>query len=143
MHRSWCLVLLLTACTTGANPAVVDDSLVARGASMVAQRGCAGCHDPGDGSLSGQTTPRPGTMAYGANLTRDEQTGVGSWSDDVIVRAIRTGVDDQMAPLCPPMPHFSTMGDGEARAIVAYLRSLPPVKNDRIPPSSCPPLKSP
>jgi len=125
---------------------------VARGRFYVTARGCPTCHqskDPADGTLSGTTTPRMGTMAYPANLTPDVDTGIGSWSDDVIMRAMLSGVDDQDAPLCPPMPHFDgTGGDGrpmssdEQTSIIAYLRSLPPVHHE-IPESSCPPLKSP
>jgi hypothetical protein len=137
-------LLACAGCSLAAAPtSPVSDggaSIVA-GQAAVALRGCPACHDPGDGTLSGQTTPRPGTRAYGANLTPDPDTGLGGWSDEAIARAIRTGVDDQLAPLCPPMPRFATMDDGEVAAIVAFLRSLPPVRNDAIPVSSCPPLK--
>jgi hypothetical protein len=125
---------------------------IARGESYVMARGCPSCHqskDPADGTLSGTSTPRKGTQAYPANLTPDPDTGIGSWSDDEIIRAMRSGIDDEGAPLCPPMPHFDgTGGDGrpltddEATSIVAYLRSLAPVHHE-IPESSCPPLKSP
>jgi len=128
---------LVLGCATGATvtDGAVDD--VARGRMAVARLGCPTCHDPGDGSLSGQTAPRPGTMAYGANLTPDVDTGLGGWSDQSIVRALRESVDDQGRMLCPPMPRFGDMADDEARAIVAFLRSLPPVYNDQVPPSSC------
>lgn len=115
--------------------------LVAAGLDAVARRGCPACHDPGDGSLSGQTAPRPGTLAYGANLTPDPDTGIGGWSDEAIARAIRGGLDEQLAPLCPPMPRFAGMADDEVAAITAYLRQLPPVRNGAIPGSVCPPLK--
>lgn len=125
---------------------------VQRGLFYVTARGCPTCHqskDPADGTLSGTTTPRKGTMAYPANLTPDSDTGIGDWSDEQIMRAMRSGIDDGDAPLCPPMPHFDgTGGDGrpmtddEATSIVAYLRSLPPVHHE-IPASACPPLKSP
>ena len=123
---------------------------VTRGKMYVDARGCPNCHqsmNAADGTLSGTTTPRKGTMAYPANLTPDVDTGIGSWSDDQIVRAFRSGVDDENAPLCPPMPHFDgtggdgrPIGDDEAAAIVAYLRSLPAVHHE-IPESSCPPIK--
>ena len=125
---------------------------VLRGQFYVMARGCPSCHqskDPADGTLSGTTSPRLGTMSFPANLTPDTDTGIGSWSDAIIMRAMRSGVDDGDQPLCPPMPHFDgTGGDGremtddEATSIVAYLRSLPPVRH-AIPPSSCPPLKTP
>lgn len=125
---------------------------VQRGRFHVDARGCPSCHqsmEAGAGTLSGSSTPRMGTLAYPANLTPDVDTGIGSWSDADIMRAMRTGVDDEDAPLCPPMPHFDgsggdgrPMNDDEATSIVAYLRSLPPVHH-AVPESSCPPLKSP
>jgi hypothetical protein len=114
-------------------------SRVEDGARFVQARKCAHCHQSDvvdDGVLSGQTVPQPGTHAYGRNLTPDEATGLGGWSDEALLRAIRAGVDDQGAHLCPPMPHFTSMGDGEGDAIVAYLRSLPPVTRT-IPASEC------
>jgi hypothetical protein len=137
----------------GAPPAdMLSADPVARGLFYVTARGCPSCHqskNAADGTLSGTTTPRQGTMAYPANLTPDVDTGIGSWSDDLVVRAMLTGVDDEAQPLCPPMPHFDgTGGDGrpmtedEKMSIVAYLRSLPPVHHE-IPQSSCPPLKTP
>ena len=117
-----------------------DRTPAQRGADRVGIRGCPTCHqskDPNDGVLSGQSSPRPGTMAYGPNLTPDNDTGIGSWSDESIARAIRTGVDDQGAALCPPMPHFADVADEEAKDIVAYLRSLQPVAR-KAPDSACP-----
>src|SRR5205823_2849674 len=104
-----------------------------------AAHGCPSCHqsaNPGDGVLSGQTTPRPGTHAYGRNLTPDPDTGLGRWTDDAIVRAIRAGIDDEGEPLCDPMPVFGDLSEGDGRAIVAYLRSLPAVRRE-IPETEC------
>jgi hypothetical protein len=60
---------------------------------------------------------------------------------------MRYGVDIHGLPLCPPMPHFDGsdptqpfMTDVEANAIIAYLRSLPPLER-KIPSSTCLPLK--
>jgi hypothetical protein len=119
-------------------PSLVDGGdLVARGRDSMMRRGCPACHDPGDNSLSGRTVPIEGTASYGANLTPDEETGLGGWSDAQIVTALRTGLDDEWVPLCPPMPRFP-VGDEEATAIVAFLRSLPPV-HKAIPASTCAP----
>jgi hypothetical protein len=125
---------------------------IAIGKRYVAERGCADCHQSADksaGILSGQTTPQPGTMAYGSNLTPDVATGLGGWADIEIVRAMRDGVDKEQMPLCPTMPRFDgslggipAMTDLEANAIVAYLRSLPAVSS-AIPKSVCPPIKPP
>ena len=81
--------------------------LAPQGAALVQSRGCPQCHQSSDsryGVLSGQTVPRPGTRAYGRNLTPDPETGIGAWTDQAILRAIRVGVDDRGAPLCTTMP---------------------------------------
>ena len=145
-------------CTSGCKPGTYNldgGDQITVGKAFVDQRGCPMCHqspNPSDGILSGQSTPRPGTNAFPANLTPDPTTGIGDWSDLEIIRAMRFGIDDGLEPLCPPMPHFDGssaawpfMTDLEANAIVAYLRSLPPVTrlDGGIPESTCPPLKPP
>lgn len=149
--RSFALHLLLSfpllcfavdGCATG--PVTSDDSgdLRAIGAASVERRGCPACHDPGDNSLSGQTTPRQGTMTYGTNLTPDPDTGLGSWTDEQIIRSLRYGLDYQRRSLCASMPRYSEMGTPEAEAEVAYLRSLVPVARS-IPKSRCAPAIGP
>ena len=134
------LALALAGCADADfNP----DGGEALGAAFVAHRGCPACHQSAEarfGTLSGQDAPQPNTSAFGANLTPDRETGIGGWADVEIIRALRSAVDDQGEPLCPPMPAHAEMSDLEARAIVAYLRSLPPVAH-AIPASKCPPIK--
>lgn len=136
-----CLVPAIAACSSS------DDGPkdpIARGQQAVVSRDCGSCHTrPGSSdALSGQETPQPNSQAYPANLTPDSATGIGDWTDDQIVQAILTGIDDENAPLCPPMPHFQadSMTESEARDIAAYLRTLPAVSH-AVPESSCPPLK--
>lgn len=131
--------LALSAC--GQVPGGTPDagSLVDQGKAAVTTRGCGTCHqskNAADGTLSGQTDPQPGTTAYGANLTPDVDTGLGSWTEEQIIKAIRTGVDKDGKELCIIMTRFPSMSDDEAKAIVAYLKSLPPV-NRQIPASDC------
>jgi cytochrome c len=117
-----------------------DASQIEQGKQAVSTRACATCHQAMDGTLSGQTTPQPGTMAYPPNLTPDMDTGIGSWSVDQIVAAILTGVDDEGAHLCDPMPKFgappTNMTADEAKNIAAYLKSLAPVAHET-PESMC------
>jgi hypothetical protein len=148
MPRACLALMIVSACsfqqraiqlaplTDGGSAAAPTSS----GADAVAQRHCASCHDPGDGTFSGQAAAQPGSLTHAPNLTPDPATGLGSWSDAQVVRALRTGVDDEMALLCPTMPRFSDMADAEATAIVAFLRGLRPVSN-KVPDSICPPLK--
>src|SRR3546814_8115734 len=74
----------------------------------------------------------PAFTAYGANLTPDVETGIGGWSDAEIVTAIREGrrPDGSMIGPIMPIALYSRMSDRDVRAIVAYLRTLKPVRNE-------------
>ena len=102
---------------------------------------CVECHTPGvlsggergpdlAGSEVGYGIPGLGVY-YGANLTPDMETGLGSWSAGDIVTAIRTGERPDGRILSPAMPWraFSKMTDEDAYALAAYLKSLAPVSN--------------
>src|SRR5882724_5447858 len=67
------------------------------------------------------------------NLTPDPDTGLGRWTDDEIMRAIRDGVSTDGHFLIPLMPFFSFqyLSDEDARSIVAYLRSIPPYRQPK------------
>ena len=69
---------------------------------------------------------------YSRNITPDVETGIGGWTDGEIVRAIREGVRRDGTPLFPIMPMVPLHGlsDDDALAIVAYLRTIPPVQNE-------------
>jgi mono/diheme cytochrome c family protein len=74
----------------------------------------------------------PWGLSYAMNLTPDAETGIGLWSEQVFVNAIRTGRHMGVGrPIMPPMPWpmYSQMTDDDLRAVYAYLRSLPPRKN--------------
>jgi mono/diheme cytochrome c family protein len=101
------------------------------------RRGCPDCHGTNG---AGSTTALAGTQVYPANLTPDVDTGIGSWKDDDIVRAIRQGFSLNFVPLCSQMARYDKMSDDEVAAIIAYLRSLAPVRS-AIPKSVCPPIK--
>ena len=111
-----------------------------KGEAAVNARTCKSCHGA---DLSGADKPYMGTSAtYPANITPDEDTGIGGWDDAKISQAILSGVDDEDEQLCPTMPHFKDMGmdAAEAADIIAYLRSIPAVKHE-VAESSCPPVK--
>ena len=121
------------------------DPKVLAGYQAALTRDCASCHQPSDptlGVLSGQDTVVPGTSAYGANLTPDPDTGMDAWTSAQIATALRMGLDDTGAELCPAMPTYPTMSDTEADDIAAYLQNLTAVHN-LIPASMCPPIKPP
>jgi hypothetical protein len=107
------------------------------GAQDFMRRGCPDCHTI---SGAGSTTALPGTQVYPANLTPDVDTGIGSWKDEDIERAIRQGFALNFVPLCSQMARYDKMSDDEVIAIIAFLRSLAPVRS-AIPKSVCPPIK--
>jgi mono/diheme cytochrome c family protein len=74
----------------------------------------------------------PWGMTYAANLTPDEQTGIGLWKEENFVKALKTGKHMGAGrPIMPPMPwmNLAQASDEDLAAIFAYLKSLPPVKN--------------
>ncbi|HSD27027.1 MAG TPA: hypothetical protein VLL75_06955 [Vicinamibacteria bacterium] len=83
----------------------------------------------------------PWGVSYAANLTPDENTGIGSWSEDTFVGALRTGRHMGVSrPILPPMPWeaFRNLTDEDLRSIYAYLKTVPPVRN-RVPEPLPPP----
>lgn len=65
------------------------------------------------------------------NITPDADTGVGAWTDDELLRAIREGIGRDGRALFPIMPYgeYKNMPDEDAYAVIAYLRRLDPVRN--------------
>jgi hypothetical protein len=74
----------------------------------------------------------PWGVSFTANLTPDRNTGLGIWTEDMFVKAIRTGRHMGVSrPILPPMPWtaFRNYNDEDLRAIFAFLRTIPPVTN--------------
>jgi mono/diheme cytochrome c family protein len=70
-------------------------------------------------------------MVCSSNITSDVNAGLGSWTDDQILRAVREGVDNEGEALFPSMPYgaYRYLSDEDALAVVAYIRTLRPVDN--------------
>lgn len=92
----------------------------------------------------------PWGISYAANLTPDDSTGTGQWTFDQFNSAMKTGTHiDGKRPILPPMPwpNVAHMTDDDLKAIFAYLKSIPPIKN-AVPlavvvmPPAAPPAKS-
>src|SRR5216110_697497 len=86
-------------------------------------------HNAGSACI-GPEQGAPGKICF-PNLTPDPETGLGAWTDGEILRAIREGVSRDGRALFPMMPYteFRALSDEDTRAIVAYLRTMPAVKN--------------
>lgn len=126
-------LLLLTGQVTVLPAEVIDHS--ARPAQPVVgitaeyghylSAGCSGCHGK---QFSGG--PIPGSdpsMPPAGNLTPDTATGIGSWSEEDFIRAIREGKRPDGSIISDAMPwkNFSKMTDTELKALYLYLRQLP------------------
>ncbi len=86
----------------------------------------------------------PWGVSFTANLTPDENTGLGIWTQEMFIAAMRTGRHmGQSRPILPPMPWFNygKMTDEDLAAIFAYLRTIPPIVNHV--PAPIPPAASP
>jgi cytochrome c553 len=141
MQKLGLLQLALTSLLAGCSgPAETEIKVGAKtGQTLATELGCAGCHDPTDGSgtLAGRSTPLGTNMVFPPNLTPDVETGLGGWTDAEIMRAIRAGMDDSGQPMCSVMPRYASLSDVDAAALVQYLRTLPP-EHHEVPDTTCP-----
>lgn len=125
-----------------------DRDAVERGGYLVELLGCGACHT--DGALEGApdyarrlagsetgiayTSPldsnRPG-IVYPPNITPDEETGIGTWTDRQIADAIRAGIGRHGSRRIMTMPWqgFAKLTEDDLAAIVTYLRSIEPISH--------------
>ena len=105
---------------------------------------CGNCHTPfGPGGpdmsqeLAGRLVEKNEAFeAWAPNITPDPETGIGAWSDAELKTAIRDGLRPDGSLIGPPMPFvfYRDLGDADLDAIVAFLRTVAPVKHE--PPAS-------
>jgi mono/diheme cytochrome c family protein len=136
--------------------APVNRDQVERGQYLVELLGCGVCHT--DGALTGNpdttrslagsqtgiayTNPLehqfPGVV-YPPNITPDSDTGIGSWSDQQIASAIRSGRGRHTGRAVTIMPWqgYARLSEEDLAAMVSYLRSIEPIRNET--PAAVPP----
>ncbi len=122
-------LLIFVALGLAAAPVRADDQ-VARGEYLFRAGGCLGCHTaPGGAALAGgRALVTPMGTFYGPNITSDPEHGIGRWTDEEFVRALHRGVGrggEQLYPVFP-YPSFTKITDADAKAIKAYIFTLPP-----------------
>jgi cytochrome c553 len=92
------------------------------------------------GSPTNTAWAGPWGVSFSANITPDENTGIGIWTEDMFIRALREGKHmGQSRPILPPMPwmFIGKYSDDDLKAIFAYLKSIKPISNhvpDPLPP---------
>lgn len=154
-------VAMLGGLLAGAG-AQAEESLLERGTylmqSIVA---CGNCHTPKGpkGEIPGmelagwaEIESNPAFTASAPNITPDEETGIGGWTDAEIAAAIREGRRPDGTIIGPPMPIalYRGLSDRDVDAIVAYMRQVKPVRNEvpasvyniPLPPAYGPPVAS-
>lgn len=159
--KHWLALAAGTAMIISAGAATAE-TLLERGTylmkSVVA---CGNCHTqqtpngpvPGMELAGGLPIPEPGMFeVVTPNITFDKETGIGGWTDEQVITAIREGRRPDGSIIGPPMPigQYRGMSDRDVKAIVAYMRTVKPVRNKvqrskymiPLPPSYGPPVGS-
>jgi mono/diheme cytochrome c family protein len=125
-----------------------DSEAVRRGQYVFQASGGCSCHsDPGStGSTlaGGRPIKTPFGTIYGTNITPDKDTGIGGWTDEDFLRAMREGLSPSGDPYYPVFPYtsFTRMNDRDLLDLKAYLFSLEPVKKENRPPDFAFPYNS-
>lgn len=116
-----------------------EPALIARGAYLATVGDCAACHTAQGGRpyAGGRVLPTPFGEVPAPNLTPDDATGLGRWSFDAFWRALHEGVGRDGHALYPAFPYtsYTRVSREDAFALFAYLKTLPPVRNQTAAPS--------
>jgi len=139
-----------------------QDDLIAQGKYLSTIAGCTSCHTPlkaeyqnpqsltlaqiqtiAFNEAEAQDTEKllaggrlfdlgPAGQVFTLNITPDEETGIGAWSDDQLKLAIKTGIDNEGKLLFPVMPYhvYNSMADADLEAVIAYMKSVNAVSNE-------------
>jgi mono/diheme cytochrome c family protein len=126
------LVLLFAASAFAATP-----EEIARGKYVFGATGGCGCHTvaKGPANAGGRKYDAPFGSVYSSNITPDIKTGIGGWTDEQIMTAIRLGRRPNGERIVPVHPYtsYNGMAEDDLKALVAFLRSVPPVNRPNTP----------
>lgn len=139
MMKTAARTVLVTACLLAAplGAFAQDNSFaqVERGRYLTGASNCQGCHtNPGEEPFAGgRGLETPFGIIYSPNITFDDETGLGLWSRDDFLRAMREGVRRDGQHLYPafPYPHFTKMPREDVDAIYDYLQTLPHIRKEK------------
>lgn len=114
----------------------VQKKLIERGEYLAKMGDCIACHTNVKGGTpafaGGLPINTPFGTFYSPNITPDKETGIGNWTEDDFIRAMREGRDPKGRNYFPVFPYiyFSKTTEDDLRALYAYFMSLPPVKQE-------------
>lgn len=123
----------------GAEKPAGDPALVERGKYLADLMGCQHCHTPFGPNgpdldkawAGGLEIPEKFGTWRSPNISMDKDTGIGGWTDQQIIDAIREGKRPTGDGLFPIMPYlfYNAMSNDDARALVAFMRTVPAISN--------------
>jgi mono/diheme cytochrome c family protein len=116
-------------------------SLAARGQYLVSAANCRSCHTAKAGAPFAGGRPFRTTYGffgdiYSSNITPDRETGLGAWTEDEFIRAMRSGIAPRGRHLFPAFPYtsFTKLSTADIKAIYIYLRTIPATRS--VPPKN-------
>jgi mono/diheme cytochrome c family protein len=119
---------------------------IARGKYVFGATGGCGCHTVPNGPVNagGRKYEGPYGTVFSTNITPDKETGIGGWTDEQIITAIRLGRRPNGERLVPVHPYtvFNGMAEEDVKAVVAFLRTVPAVKRANLPKKTLPMFES-
>jgi mono/diheme cytochrome c family protein len=131
------VAVLLALGPAGEAHAQASPAEIARGKYVFGATGGCGCHTEPKGPVNagGRRYDGPFGTVYATNITPDRQAGIGAWTDEQIITAIRLGRRPNGERLLPvhPFTVFNGMAEGDLRDLVAYLRTVPAVNRPNRP----------
>ena len=136
--RNWFFALVLGVAMAGTASAQSD--LVKRGDYLVnGILTCGNCHTPKgpagdnmDAAFSGGLSwDEPPFKVTASNITQDKETGIGNYTDAELKQLLRKGIKRNGVPVAMVMPSgfYEVMTDRDLDAVIAYLRTIKPIKN--------------
>jgi mono/diheme cytochrome c family protein len=142
--RAQAAIFIAVACTSMGFCGVLAEKAVAadgqkfgeieRGRYLAKAADCFACHtvqNSGKPYAGGRPLETPFGSITSPNITPDQETGIGAWTDDQFDNAVRKGVRPDGANLYPAMPYtsYSKMSRKDVMAIRAYLKTVKPIRN--------------
>lgn len=125
------VLMALTGAAAAQDPQSSDR--IARGRYLAVLGDCSGCHTaPGRQSYAGGLAlDTPFGKIVAPNITPDGDTGIGNWTDDEFISAVREGRGHNGERLYPAMPYpaYTKLTDEDVRDLRAYFATVEPVKN--------------
>ncbi len=110
---------------------ISGDELLARGEYLAIAGNCASCHTTAAGEFmaGGVAFETPFGTLYSTNITPDPETGIGNWSEQDFLNAMRQGVRPNNEHLYPAFPYtaYTKISNEDIATIYAYLQNIPPI----------------